>query len=387
MPLLLTKLCFWLSLAVLFYTFIGYPLLIFCLAYVSDAWNVPPAPPMLPTVTIILAAHNEEARIAARLQNLLASDYPADKFQIIVVSDGSTDATISQIQALREPRVRLVIQPHRQGKAHALNLAVAAAQSELIVFTDVRQRFAPDTVKQLAKHFNDLQTGAVSGELLIESAASTTGGGVDIYWRLEKMIRRAEAHWDSSIGCTGAVYAIRRAFFQLLPADTILDDVVIPMQIALQGYRIGFESAARAFDPQSLEPAREQVRKRRTIAGNFQMLFGHPAWLLPWRNRLWWQLISHKYLRLAAPLFLVSTATANLLLLAHRFYWLPFLGQCLFYGLAIYGLKQTAKKSRWFSVPAGFVFLNWMTVDGLRHHLRGTYQQGKWPDAKPQPPR
>ncbi|MCX6896452.1 MAG: glycosyltransferase family 2 protein [Verrucomicrobia bacterium] len=361
---------FWLSLAVLFYTFLGYPLLLFVLASLRDSCptSAVPAPP--PAITVVLAVHNEAVRIGPRLQNLLASDYPPGKLGIIVVSDGSTDATVQQIQALADPRVTLINQPQRQGKAHALNLALAAAKGEIIVFADGRQQFAPDTIAQLAKHFGDLQTGAVSGELIIASAASAAGSGVDTYWRLEKILRRSEARWDSSIGCTGAVYAIRRALYQPIPGDTILDDVVIPMQIALQGYRVAFEPAARAFDPQTLEPAREQIRKRRTLAGNYQMLFRHPAWLLPWRNRLWWQLISHKYLRLAAPLFLFLLFTANLLLLPCKLFWWPLLGQTLFYALALYGLTHPENKKRCLAIPAGFVFLNWMSAQSLWHYLR-----------------
>lgn len=370
MPTTLIQIIFWLSLVILCHTYIGYPLLMFCLARIAAPAPAPATPPELPTVTIVLAAHNEATRIAARLQNLLASDYPENKLTLLVVADGCTDQTITQIQSLANPRLQLLIEPRRAGKAAALNRALAAATSELIVFADVRQRFAPDAILKLVQHFNDLQTGAVSGELVIESAASATGSGVDAYWKFEKMLRRAEARWNSSIGCTGAIYAIRRALYHPIPADTILDDVVIPMQIAQQGYRIAFDPAACAYDSQTLEPAREQIRKRRTLAGNYQMLCRHPAWLLPWRHHLWWQLISHKYLRLAAPFVLTSLFAANLLLLAHREFWLPFLGQCLFYGLAIYGLKHTGKKNRLFAIPAGFVFLNWQALHSLWHFLR-----------------
>jgi hypothetical protein len=216
----------------------------------------------------------------------------------------------------------------------------------------------------------------VSGALMIETAATAVGGGVDAYWRLEKFVRSAESKLDSSIGCTGAVYAIRRKLFQSIPADTILDDVVIPMQIALQNYRILFEPLAVSFDPQSLEPEREKVRKQRTLAGNFQMLFRYLNWLLPSRNRLWWQLISHKYLRLAAPLCLVLALIANARLLESSFFRLLFYGQCFFYSLAIFGLIFSRSKIFIFSIPAGFVFLNWMTVRGFFYFLKGKNQAG-----------
>src|SRR5207244_6805366 len=139
---------------------------------------------------------------------------------------------------------------------------------------------------------------------------------------------------------------------------TVIDDVVIPMLVALQNRRVLFDSSALAFDPQPLEPAAERIRKQRTLAGNFQMLFRHPRWLLPWRNRLWWQLISHKYSRLAAPLFLVLVFSASLALDGNPLYRLLFFGQSLFYFFALAGCLPLLKKFPLFSAPAGFVFLN-----------------------------
>jgi cellulose synthase/poly-beta-1,6-N-acetylglucosamine synthase-like glycosyltransferase len=375
---------FWFSLAVVSYTHAGYPLLMFLLSRMSPRRRVPLEAKNTTSVTVVLAACNEEQRIGNRLTNLLTANCPPGQLQVVVVSDGSTDGTVEKVRALNERRVQLIVRPARAGKASCLNAALAAAAGDVIVFADARQRFEPDTIPNLVAHFQDPQVGAVSGELVIDAPASTVGRGVDAYWRFEKMLRHAEARWDSCIGCTGAVYAIRRKVFRPLPPDTILDDVVIPMQIATQGFRVVFEPSAIAHDPQPLEPNREQVRKRRTLAGNYQMLFRYPAWLLPWRNRLWWQLICHKYLRLAAPFFLVLMLVANLVALSHGFYWLPLAGQGLFYGLAILGLSNGQRKNPLFSVPAGFVFLNWMTLDGLRHYLRGTYQEGRWAEAHSQ---
>jgi cellulose synthase/poly-beta-1,6-N-acetylglucosamine synthase-like glycosyltransferase len=371
------------ALLVLGYTFAGYPFLIFCLGRRRPMRAIP-SWQELPGVTVVLSAHNEETRVVARLQNLLAGEYPVGKLTVVVVSDGSTDGTAGQIQALQDPRVQLLVQPERRGKASALNAALAAAKSEVIVFTDVRQRFAPDTLAQLAKHFGNPQVGAVSGELLIDPAASAVGSGVDVYWRLEKLVRLAEARWDSSIGCTGAVYAIRRGLYRPIPADTILDDVVIPMQIAIQGFRVGFEPAARAFDPQTLEPECEQIRKRRTLAGNYQMFFRHPEWLLPWRNRLWWQLVSHKYLRLAAPFFLALLFLGSALCPAIYPCNVLFYGQCLFYLLAACGLAFRSHKYSLLSLPAGFVFLNWMSLAGLWHYLRSKHDSA-WELNRPGP--
>jgi cellulose synthase/poly-beta-1,6-N-acetylglucosamine synthase-like glycosyltransferase len=223
----------------------------------------------------------------------------------------------------------------------------------------------------LAAHFADPQVGAVSGALEIERAASGLGSAVETYWRQEKELRAAEAKWDSCIGCTGAVYAIRRALFTPIPDDTLLDDVVIPMQIAVCGHRVLHDPVALAFDPQPLGPAAERVRKRRTLAGNFQMFFRYPAWLFPWRNRLWWQLISHKYLRIFAPALLALVLLANLALLASPFYRAIFVMQCACYTFAALGLAWPGLRSRVFTLPAGFVLLNASAVAGFLHFLRG----------------
>lgn len=372
---------FWFSFCLLGYTFCGFPAVISCLARLFPK-KVHTDESTKPSISIVLAAHNEENRIEARIQNLLASDYPADRIELIIVSDGSTDRTVERGKSFNDHRVRVIAEPQRSGKAHCLNAGVAAARGEIIVFGDMRQRFEPDTIARLASHFADPSVGAVSGALEIEKSASAIGGGVDAYWKLEKFIRFSEARFDSSIGCTGAVYAIRRDCFRPVPADTILDDVVIPMQIALQGKRVLFDPKAIAYDPQTLEPEREKIRKQRTLAGNFQMMFRYMGWLLPWKNRLWWQLISHKYLRLLAPFFMLLALIANALLLEKPFYQLIFPAQCAFYGLALAGRLFPSAKIRLLSIPAGFVFLNLMTLNGLYHHMAGTYRSGSWPASR-----
>lgn len=372
---------FWFSLAGLAYTFLGYLLLMRLLAGRRQARPFADLPGDPPSVSIILGVHNEEARIRQRLTNLLDTAWPANRLEVIVVSDGSTDDTEQLISAMGHLRVKLLIQPKRSGKPAALNAGIATSTADLLVFADARQEFEPDTIPHLLRHFTDEQVGAVSGALYVQNAGTTAGEGVDTYWRMERALREAEGRWDSCIGCTGAIYAIRRALYQPLPEDTLIDDVVIPMRIATQGHRVRFDPAARAFDPQTQEPARERIRKRRTLAGNYQLLFRHPGWLLPWRNRLWWQLISHKYLRLAGPFFLLLMFLSNAALLASPFYQVLFWGQCLFYVLAGLGQLAGSRRSRLLALPAGFVFLNGMALAGLWYYLTGSYRSG-WEKPK-----
>ncbi len=367
---------FWCSLAILFLTFLGYPLIVGLLARLGGRTALKPQSASLPAVSVVVVAHNESARIADRIRNLLASDYPLERVEIIVVSDGSTDSTSAVVTSLQHPSVSLIESPERRGKAAGLNSGVAAARGEIIVFADARQTFERTAIRELASNFHDPQVGAVGGELLIESASTAVGGGVDFYWRLEKFIRKSESAFDSTIGCTGAIYAVRRQLFRPIPNDTILDDVVVPMQIVLAGYRVIFDETAIARDPQQTDPDREHRRKRRTLAGNFQMLFRHSAWLFPWRNRACCQLICHKYLRLVAPLFLLLLFISNALLIHRQFYRALFAFHLAFYSLAALGILLRSARTRFLSIPAGFVFLNAMTVAGLGYYLGGSYKRG-----------
>lgn len=375
-PLFLS-IVFWGSLLVVFYTFLGYALLINVLARLKRnperSWNR-----NTPTVSVVLVAYNEAQRIRARIENLFDTDHVAEKLELIVYSDGSTDETANILQTFPDKRVHAIISNQRSGKAKGLNASVAVAKGEIVVFCDARQKFNRATIPNLVRNFIEPKLGAVSGNYSIEGSGSSVGGGVDAYWRLEKIIRNAEAKWDSSIGCTGAIYAIRRALFRPLSSDVLLDDVVIPMSIAEQGYRIGFDDDAVSVDPMNIETSRENRRKKRTLAGNFQMLFRFPHWLLPWKNRLWWQLISHKYLRIFAPFFLATMFISNALLIVYPLYRVLFFGQVLFYALAAIGLLFQSLKLRIISIPTGFCFLNLMTVGGLWNYLRGTYREGKW---------
>ena len=373
------QLLFWSSFAALAYTYLGYPLLIGALAKIAPRPFAKSRPAQPPTVTVILVAFNEEARILPRVENLLAADYPAEQLEVLVVTDGSTDSTVARVRSLANPRVRVLARTERSGKSACLNAAIPTARGEIVVLCDARQRFAPHTIPELVANFSDPTLGAVSGALEIDPAATGVGGGVDLYWKLEKFIRVSEGRFSSTIGATGAVYALRRELFQPIPDDTLLDDVVIPMQIAVNhGRRVSFDPAAPAYDPQTTDPASEKRRKLRTLAGNFQMLAQHPGWLLPWRTGLWWQLLSHKYSRIVAPVFMVTMLTSNAALAGELFYRLVLFAHLAFYALAALGLALPALKWKPISVPAGFVFLNLMAVGGGVNWLRGVYRQGKW---------
>lgn len=373
---------FWVSLLALAYTFLGYPVLVALIARLRSRPVVKGGVDFTPPVSVVVVVRNGVECIVSRVRNVLESDYPVDRLEVVVVSDGSTDGTETALAAIADPRLRVLGREQHRGKASGLNAALAQVHGEVVVLGDARQSFAPGTVREFARCFADSQVGAVCGSLEVVQGADAVSGGVDAHWRLENFVRRQEATFDSSIGYTGAVCALRRTAFVTLPEDTILDDVVTPMLIAQQGYRVVYEPAARATDPQPFASGIEDRRKRRTMAGNFQMLFRYPRWLLPWHNRLWWQLISHKYLRLLGFPLMVATLTANLALLHLSLYRVFLTGQIGFYALAGIGMVVPRLRHRLFALPASFVFVNWRTMLGLRDYLRAPQRPG-WEQAAP----
>jgi cellulose synthase/poly-beta-1,6-N-acetylglucosamine synthase-like glycosyltransferase len=334
---------FWASTLVIFYVYLGYPLLL-AIRSASAARPVRRAAPgadWLPSVSVVLAVHNEALRLPGRLTNLLEQDYPAP-LDIVVVSDGSTDDPRRAVETVAG-RVRL-IELARGGKAAALNAGVAAAHGEIVVFADARQRFAPDAVRQLVSSFADPAVGAASGELVLDSegtpssAPSTVADGVGLYWRYEKWLRRQESRLDSTLGATGAIYAIRRALWSPLPPETLLDDVLTPMRIVLGGRRAVFNERAQAFDCAAPDGAAEMRRKTRTLAGNYQILALEPRLIVPFVNRVWWQYVSHKLGRLVVPWALLGALASSAFLAPGSWvYAVALILQLGFYGLAAMG--------------------------------------------------
>ncbi|MBI3621534.1 MAG: glycosyltransferase family 2 protein [Nitrospirae bacterium] len=370
---------FWVCLFLLAYTFFGYPLLIRLWAGLRPRFPV--TRDFLPTVSVVIVAYNEAAGVARRLDNLLALDYPRDRLEILFVSDGSTDGTARRAWAYAERGVKTISFGIRRGKASVFNDVVPKLKGEIVVFGDVRQEFAADVLRILAGRFGDPQVGAVSGELILvdNPGGTSVGGGVGFYWRYEKFIRWNESRADSAVGATGALYAIRRDLFEPLPDDTLLDDVVIPMRIVRRGYRVLFEPAARAYDRVAATAREEWTRKVRTITGNFQ-LFARERWLLnPFCNRLWFQAVSHKGLRLLIPVFLPAALVANLLLADSLFYRWVLGGQLLFYAAAVggYALRKARRRIPLLSVPCVICLLGWATVVAFLRFLAGR-QPATW---------
>jgi cellulose synthase/poly-beta-1,6-N-acetylglucosamine synthase-like glycosyltransferase len=366
----LAEALFWACAALLVYAHVGYPA-------VAWAWSrLRPRPPRLtgpaalPRVTVLVVAHDEAERIEGRIANLLALDYPRDRLTIAVASDGSTDGTAAR--ARRLPGVEVYDFPSRRGKPAALNALVPRARGEVVVLADARQRFEPGALRALVAPFGDPEVGAVSGELVLDAEPAGAPRGAGAYWTYEKFLRRCEGLVDSTVGATGAIYAIRRSLFEPLPEDTVLDDMRVACRVVRRGYRVLFEPRARAHD-RAFGLAAELERKARTLAGNFQ-LFSRERWLLsPRRNRLWFQTVSHKALRLVCPLLLAGALVSSAALAREPLYAAALLLQLCLYGAALAGalLDRRGAHVRALLVPRLFCLLHYATLVGFVRFLRG----------------
>ena len=346
---------FWLSLALVAYAYVGYPLWLWLFARLHNRPIRYGATE--PSVSIIMAARNEETNLPAKLENLRHLDYPGDRLQIVVASDGSTDRTAS---ILREQGSFLVpvILAESGGKASALNEAVKHATGEIVVFLDARQVVEHNAVSQLIACFADPEVGAVSGELLLDAApGAASSETLGIYWKIEKAVRKLESASGSVVGVTGAIYAIRRELYTEIPPGTILDDVFVPMNVARMGRRVVFQPLAIARDRVFSEKGKEFSRKVRTLTGNYQLLRLAP-WLLTPANPLLFRFISHKLVRLLVPLLLLFMLAASAMA-GGLFYRVVFWLQVVFYVSAILGtLSPSAKRFKPVGIASTFVMLN-----------------------------
>jgi len=310
-------------------------------------------------VTVIVAAFREAATIGAKLASLAAQDYPLD--QVIVACDGSDDGTDDIARAAGAT----VLMLPRGGKPLALNAAVAAATGEVLVFTDARQPLWPGSVRALVDDLGDPAVGAVGGRLVLEGDAPAGA-----YWRYEAALRRWEGISGSTVGVSGALWAVRKSLVSALPPETILDDVLAPMRVRLAGFRVVYEEKAVAVD-RAAESGREFGRKVRTLSGNFQLLAMMPSLLLPWRNPSWLDFMWHKLLRLVVPWALLVALAASLCL---PWPWAFVVAGAQLGGYGLAGLRALGLKLPLSGLAETFVVLNaaaaWGFLRFVRHGRR-----------------
>jgi biofilm PGA synthesis N-glycosyltransferase PgaC len=379
---------FWICAALIFYTYLGYPLALYLVSRFFTRKVQKQAG--TPTVSVILSAFNEERNIERKLLNLLNLDYPEEKIEILVGSDGAIDQTDAIVSKFRSPRVRFFRFVTNRGKPTVLNDLVREAQGSILVFTDARQDFERDAVKMLVENFNDPKVGCVSGEMCFEEGgAEAIGRGMNAYWEYEKFLRKKEAEIGSMLGATGAIYAARRHLYSDMPADMLVDDMYVPLSIVNKGYRAVFESRARAYDRVSTRGKEEFKRKVRTLAGNYQIFQVFPGLFNPFKSPIAFQLFSHKFLRLAVPFFLAGLFISNILLLHDLFYRFIFIAQVVFYGMAMMEALndklEHVRERRGLRRKIGYIaytfcLLNYAAVVALAQFLRGK-QKITWEKA------
>jgi len=370
---------FWISFLIILYTYAGYPLLLFFWAKLFPQKIIKSDSEEYPLVSVVIAVKNEELNIVPRLDNLLAQNYPQNKFEIILISDGSTDQTNILAQQFicdlnkDHPSIDLIVLKAPMGKPGALNRGVTCAHGEIIVFTDARQKFAPDAIRELVANFGDPEVGCVSGELyFLKNSESTIKEEMGLYWKIEKTIRKLESKIGSVVGATGAIYAIRKSLYRDLPLGTLLDDVLTPMNIVLQNYRTIFESNAHAFDVVSKDVTQEWRRKVRTLAGNWQLLNLKLQLFSPLHNPIWWRFLSHKIFRLLVP-FCLPVVFICSMIPDGFFYSAATYAQLTFYGLALCGwMMPKARSSRFINLCYFFIVLNMAAVNGFIYWLTGS---------------
>jgi cellulose synthase/poly-beta-1,6-N-acetylglucosamine synthase-like glycosyltransferase len=303
-------LAFWMSLTVITYGYVGYPLLIFAIArWRPRPWRREVRPT---TVSVIMAVHNGAQLLDEQMAHLEALD-PKCVLEIIVISDGSTDGTAQRLELMKRPRLKTILLEQQGGKATALNHGIAVATGEILLFLDIRPKVAEGALRELLSNFADPIVGCVAGELLLSTAGhdATASAVSGVYWKYEQWIRNCEAAVDSPVGVYGGFYAVRRSLVTPFPPGVILDDMFQPLAIVRQGYRSVLDRAACVTDCWPGKAAGEFQRKVRTLAGNYQLVSVAP-WILSWRNRVVFQLVSHKLLRLVVPyLFVVLLLSAT----------------------------------------------------------------------------
>ncbi|MBM9538529.1 glycosyltransferase family 2 protein [Desulfobulbus alkaliphilus] len=367
------EILFWSSLFFIGFTYFGYPLWLalrkrFYATSGAEKENID----RLPNISVVIAAFNEEDSIVNRVRDIGRQNYPQEKIQIIVVSDGSTDRTVDELHQLKFPNLDIIALPDNKGKAVALNAGVATATGELIVFTDARQTFQPDAIRQLSNDFLNPDIGCVSGELVfLQDGKGDIQQEMGAYWKYEKWIRKAESATGSVIGATGAIYAIRKNLYRPLPLGTLLDDVLTPMNIVMQGYRCVFNSHAVAYDVVSKNITQEWKRKVRTLAGNWQLLNIAPSLFIPWDNPVWGRFLAHKMFRLLVPFALVALLPASILSQG-VVYSIAGLLQILIYTVGLAGwLWPATRGNRFVNLVYFFIVMNVAVVASFWRWIRG----------------
>lgn len=378
---------FWASIALVGYAYAGYPLVVWLLTRRrADSGSQEPREHFgsfagerpWPFVSLVLAAYKEERFILPRLHNAIASNYPADRFEIIVGCDGQEDLTGELVQEFGDSRVRLMQFPVRRGKASVLNDCIPAACGEIVVLSDANTMMDSEAIRRLVRHFVDPNVGCVCGKLILVDPV--TGQNADsLYWKYENFLKRCEGRLNALLGVNGGIYAIRKEDYQPIPANTIIDDFLIGMRIHQRGKRLLYDVTATACEETPATIDAEFHRRARIGAGGFQSLVWLRGLLHPRHGWVAFTFFSHKLLRWLCPALMLSALVANLCLLPDPLYRQMLIAQSLFYAAALVGYWNSTSKlcPRACRLPAMFVSMNLALVVGFWRWGRGI-RSGTW---------
>ena len=375
---------FWLSVFFVVYVYIGYPILLGLLAKIFS--KTIQEDPLIPTVTLLIAAYNEEAFIAQKLENSLAQDYPHEKLQILVAADGSDDRTVEIVKTFSERGIELSYKPERKGKMAAINHALSKARGEIVVMSDANNHYNLNTLSAIVAPFSDATVGATCGAKSIYKGGDVLSSSEGIYWKYEAWIKKQETLLGCCTAAVGEAFAFRKSVFISPPDGIINDDFYIMMLIIKQGKRVVYVPDAHSAEHVSLSAKDEIERRTRMVAGRYQAI-SHGAKLLPFnRPLIVWQVISHKFLRPLVPFGMIgaflaslfsvvlpSTAENFLLLkLAPPYNWVILIMQIVFYLLALFGEQvENLPFGKWLYIPAFLVNSNKAALLGLARFITG----------------
>lgn len=387
---------FWASLFIVFYTYIGYGILLYLLVKIKERFHKPVQPPIpssdeLPPITLLIAAYNEEDVVDGKMRNSLDLDYPADKLHILWVTDGSNDHTNERLSHWQQATV--LHQPERQGKTAALNRGIHFVSTPLVVFTDANTRINRGALKEIVRAFADSKVGCVAGEkrIAMQSKDNAASGGEGLYWKYESTLKALDSRLYSAVGAAGELFAIRTELFETMNADTLLDDFILSLRIVMRGYTIAYCSEAYAVESGSANMREEEKRKVRIAAGGLQSICRLRPLLNPFRYGIFsFQYVSHRVLRWSiTPILLFLLLPLNIILLftagTPLFYAVIFLLQALFYLTGSWGYYLSTKqiKNKILFIPYYFLFMNVNVLKGFNYlRKRKGNANGAWEKAK-----
>ena len=375
---------FWLMIGLIGYAYLGYPVTLWLVTRLRRRhWQT--STDYRPTVSVIIAAYNEQAVIARRVQNLLEMDYPIDRIELLIGSDGSDDGTLEILEGFKEPRLKVSAWSERRGKVAVLKDLVGQAAGEALIFSDANTTFERDAISALVAHLADSRVGAVCGNLHLVSGSDGTAAET-AYWKYEKRLKRMEGSLGCALGVNGGIYAIRSELFPELADNVLVDDFVIGMKVHEQDRAVVFADAAQGTEPVPETVTAEFIRRVRIGAGDYQSLWLCRKLLTPWRGLVSWCFWSHKVLRWLVPFLLPTIFIVNSLLVNRIFYAAVLVAQAAAYAAALFGwlLEHAGRKSRLFHLPHYFVGLNLALLLGFFGYVLGI-QKVTWKRTKHAP--